>query len=134
MGCIWNRQTPEDLGDEKARSLPMFHAFTGCDAVSSFAGRGKKTAFDIWKSFNEVTPVFLTLSTHPTSISEACMSVLESYVVLLYDRTGIETSVDSARKHSQVHGCYTTNSSSTGATHKTDCIPRWACVGTDTCS
>ena len=90
MGRIWNRQTPEvyipahaiatALGDEKARSLPMFHAFTGCDTVSSFAGRGKKTAFDIWKSFNEVTPVFFTLSTHPTSISEACMSVIESYV------------------------------------------------------
>ena len=87
------------LGDEKARSLPMFHAFTGCDKVSSFAGRGKKTAFDIWKSFNEVTPVFLTLSTHPTSISEACMSVMESYVVLLYDRTCTAISVDSARKH-----------------------------------
>lgn len=30
------------LGDEKARALPMFHAFTGCDTVSSFAGREKK--------------------------------------------------------------------------------------------
>ena len=25
-------------------TLPMFHAFTGCDTVSSFCGRGKKTA------------------------------------------------------------------------------------------
>ena len=27
--------------------LPVFHAFTGCDTVSAFAGRGKKTAWSI---------------------------------------------------------------------------------------
>ena len=32
------------LGPEKALALPMFHALTGCDTVSSFAGHGKKTA------------------------------------------------------------------------------------------
>ena len=32
------------LGGEKARALPMFHPFTGCNTVSSFAGRWKKTA------------------------------------------------------------------------------------------
>ena len=32
----------KELGHEKALSLPMFHAFTGCDTVSSFAGRGKR--------------------------------------------------------------------------------------------
>ena len=31
------------LGTEKALALPMFHALTGCDNVSSFAGYGKKT-------------------------------------------------------------------------------------------
>lgn len=25
-------------------TLPVFHAFTGCDTVSAFTGRGKKTA------------------------------------------------------------------------------------------
>ena len=30
------------LGPEKALALPMFHALTGCDTVSSFAGHGKK--------------------------------------------------------------------------------------------
>ena len=69
-------------GYEKALSLPMFHAFTGCDTVSSFAGRGKKTAFDIWKSFNESTPVFSTLMTDPSELNDDCMSVLEAFVVL----------------------------------------------------
>ena len=32
----------KELGQEKALPLPMFHAFTGCDTVSSFAYRGKR--------------------------------------------------------------------------------------------
>ncbi|GFO12306.1 hypothetical protein PoB_003881100 [Plakobranchus ocellatus] len=64
----------KELRYEKA--LPMFHAFTGCDTVSSFAGRGKKTAFDIWKSFDEVTPVFSSLLTDPSTFNDDCMSVL----------------------------------------------------------
>ena len=32
------------LGEEKSLALPMFHAFTGCDTVSSFSGRGKKNS------------------------------------------------------------------------------------------
>ena len=87
------------LGEAKARALPMFHAFTGCDTVSSFAGRGKKTAFEVWNSFQEITTVFAALSTRPTTFSEEFMKVIESYVVLLYDRTCTESSVDSARKH-----------------------------------
>ena len=87
------------LGGEKARALPMFHAFTGCNTVSSFAGGGKKTAFDIWKSINEVTAVLSTLSTNSWSFNDDFMCILETYVVLLYTRTCTETTVDSARKH-----------------------------------
>ena len=32
-------------------TVPMFHAFTGCDTVSAFCGRGKKTAWNIWKFY-----------------------------------------------------------------------------------
>ena len=32
------------LGEEKSLALPMFHALTGCDTVSSFSGRGKKNS------------------------------------------------------------------------------------------
>ena len=77
----------------------MFHAFTGCDTVSSFAGRGKKTAFDIWKSFNEVTPVFSTLLMDPSKLNDDYMFVLEAFVVLLYDRSYTETTVNLVMKH-----------------------------------
>ena len=89
----------KELGSEKSKALPMFHAFTGCDTVSSFAGKGKKTAFDTWKIFDDVTTVFSTLYEDTSAFNDDCMSVLEKYVVLLYDRTSSETTVNSARKN-----------------------------------
>ena len=67
-------------------SLLAFRAFTGSDTVSSFGGRGKKTAWEMWKVFSEVTDAFSEM-TNMTEISEMCMSQLERFVVLIYDRT-----------------------------------------------
>ena len=39
-------------------TLPISNALTGCHTVSSFAGRGKKTAWEIWKVFPEVNDTF----------------------------------------------------------------------------
>ena len=41
-------------------------AFTGCDNVSCFAERAKKTAFTIRRSYPAVTFAFLQLATTPT--------------------------------------------------------------------
>src|SRR6218665_2176239 len=38
------------LGTKRSSALPVFHALTGCDTVSSFYGRGKSTTFDTWTS------------------------------------------------------------------------------------
>ena len=70
---IPSHEIATSLGAEKAQALPMFHAFTGCDTVSSFAGKGKKTAFDTWRSFNAATEVFARLVTRPTSLDNICM-------------------------------------------------------------
>ncbi|KAK4301549.1 hypothetical protein Pmani_026327 [Petrolisthes manimaculis] len=56
-------QIATSLSAEKAHVLPMFHAFTGCDTASSFAGNGKKNNFDSWKSFDAVTEAFARLVT-----------------------------------------------------------------------
>ena len=53
------------LGPDKCQWLPSFHAFTGCDTVSSFRGRIKKTAWDMWKACNEVTTTFCALGATP---------------------------------------------------------------------
>ena len=39
LRCIPAHDIATTLGGEKARTLPMFHAFKGCDTVSSCAGR-----------------------------------------------------------------------------------------------
>ena len=75
------------LGDEKARSLLFSHAFSGCDTVSFFSGRGKKTAWDVWMSFDESNTAFLALLNDPSKLTDECLAVLERFVVLLYDRT-----------------------------------------------
>ncbi len=36
-------------------TLSVLQAFTKCDTVSAFAGRRKKTAWETWKSFPEVS-------------------------------------------------------------------------------
>ena len=41
------------IGREKPCSV--FHAFTGCDTVSAFHGKGKKSAWDAWESYCELT-------------------------------------------------------------------------------
>lgn len=86
------------LGPSKAPTLPMFHALTGCDTVSFFRGRGKKTAWDVWSVFPELTPVLQTLKSSPECITEECMAVLERFVVLLYDRTSNLTKVNEGRQ------------------------------------
>ena len=53
------------LGPERNVALLMFHAFKGCDTVSFFWGKGKKTAWDTWNNFDGVTQAFHALATHP---------------------------------------------------------------------
>jgi len=77
--------------------LPVFHAFTGCDTVSSFGGRGKKTAWKVWEVFPEVTEAFEHLLLME-EIGDSVTSVLERFVVLLYDRTSDLMGVNEARK------------------------------------
>ena len=77
--------------------LPVFHAFTGCDTVSSFGGRGKKSAWKIWQVFPDVTEAFKCLLLME-EMSDSMMSVLERFVVLLYDKTSDQVSVNDARK------------------------------------
>ena len=86
------------LGPNKAQALPLFHALTGCDTVSSFVGHGKKTAWNTWNALPELTNALLTLSCAPSNIPGDTMSVIERFVILLYDRTSMCTEIDQARQ------------------------------------
>ena len=54
----------------RARALTFFHSFTGCDTVSAFRGKGRKSAWQAWNVFEEATEVFRRLSSMPETISD----------------------------------------------------------------
>ena len=62
----------------------MFHALTGCDTVSSFAGIGKKTAWAAWNVYPDVTEAFEELMHMAYPISDRTLEVIERFVVLMY--------------------------------------------------
>ena len=55
-------------------------AFTGCDTVSAFAGRGKKTAWNTRKAFPEVIHAFNELQGMSSEVHEESISLLERFV------------------------------------------------------
>jgi len=54
----------------RALALPMFHALTGCDTVSSFVGHGKMAPWTTWNVRPELTDKLLMLSCAPNDIPE----------------------------------------------------------------
>ncbi|KAG7176515.1 hypothetical protein Hamer_G024553 [Homarus americanus] len=91
-------QIAKALGPEKSRALPVFHAITGCDRVSAFAGHSKKAAWATWNAFPEVTTAFLGLASTPSELPDGVLSTLERFIVLLYDRTSTCCDVNMLRK------------------------------------
>ena len=80
----------QSLGKEKSRALPFFHTFTGCDTTSQFLGKGKKSAWESWISYPEVTKAFLFAQEHSFRLLQpqsSQMELLDRYVWILYDRT-----------------------------------------------
>ena len=99
---FWYIAVPQIVAKMNPRqclALPGFHAFTGCDTVSAFAGRGKRTAWETWKSFPEVTGALQELLAMPSEVSKGSRSLIERFVVLMYDRTSDCMEVNDARKH-----------------------------------
>ena len=86
------------LGIMKAKGLPVFHALTGCDNVSSFGTIGKRTAWAAWKALPEMDEVFALLATDPSKIDEL-ISKIERFVVVCYDRVSDRESVNEERRY-----------------------------------
>lgn len=88
------------LGRDKSLALPVFHSFTGCDTTSAFFGRGKKSAWEAWVCYPEVTNAFTYIASNPFSnveIGSECFQLLEHFTVVLYDKTSDLEHVDEAR-------------------------------------
>ena len=98
------------LGEQKSRSLPAFHAFSGCDTTSAFNGKGKKSAWQAWELCHEVvTPSLEFLCTHPfqqLEVDSTHFRNLERMTVIMYDKSSPlvsnnETRMDLFCKHNQ---------------------------------
>ncbi len=76
-----------NLGQYKSAALPLFHSLSGCDTVSSFAGRGKKTCWDVWRIFEPLTETLMNLAEAPSQLQLAELQTLQQFTVLLYSRT-----------------------------------------------
>lgn len=81
----------------KTRQMLFFHAFTGCDVVSAFRGKGKKSAWLTWDAYTEVSDVFAKLSQYPLTVDDEDLQILEKFVVIMYDRSSTAEGVDDAR-------------------------------------
>ncbi|KAJ8377440.1 hypothetical protein AAFF_G00259980 [Aldrovandia affinis] len=52
---------------KKSKGMLFFHAFTGCDVISAFRGKGKKSAWQTCDVCDEASGVFSKLSQYPPS-------------------------------------------------------------------
>ena len=81
----------------RVAALPFFNAFSGCDTVSAFPGKGKKSAWQTWEVFPDVTDVFARLSKRPNSIEDTDIDLIEAFVCIMYDRSTATFAVNEAR-------------------------------------
>ena len=77
-------QVCEQLGVEVCRALPGLHALTGCDTVSSFAGKGKKAVLDIVKADEDSRASFHRISERVPPMRED-LRKMEKFVCSLYN-------------------------------------------------
>lgn len=89
------------LGEYQSMALPVFHSFTGCDTTSGFFGKGKKSAWEAWKSYPDVTQAFLGIARFPhtpLTTESRYFELMERYTIVLYDKTSGLKSINEARR------------------------------------
>jgi hypothetical protein len=73
--------TYDALGENLAAALPGFHAFTGCDTVGRFYGKGKQTCWKVLQSSRpEILNAFINLGGND-DVDDKDFLFLEEYVV-----------------------------------------------------
>ena len=118
------------LGLDRCVTLRLFHAFTGWYMVSCFGSSGKRTAWDMWSAYDEVTPAFCALAATPETVDN-WLCPLEQFV-LLYDCTSSQKFVNGARKQFTQKGrAVSSDTSSAYPAHKTGCSPSRTLLVTD---
>ena len=73
----------EVLGDGVCRALPALHAFTGCDSISSFAGKGKLAALKLVKGNVHFQELFQEIGVQWT-LTEDLLTKVQAFTCKLY--------------------------------------------------
>jgi hypothetical protein len=88
------------LGEAQSQVLPVFHEIYGCDTTSAFKGKGKKSVWQAWKAYDEVTETLGHLACHPfetINTDTDHFEKLDKMTVILYDKTSYLMSAIQAR-------------------------------------
>ena len=88
------------LGEEKARALPIFHAFTGTDNVGKFSGISKMKWFQQYMKADMDLPRALLKLPVEGDLAQEVKDELEKFVCLKYCPKGVRiTSIPDLRWH-----------------------------------
>lgn len=85
-------------GIPNCKALIGMHAYTGCDSVSTFAGKGKVSAFKLLSSNKEAQEAFMQLG-EDWDVCEELMERLEKITCLLYAAKSGTEKVNELRYH-----------------------------------
>ena len=78
------------LGHKLSKSLPGFHAFTGCDFTASFFTKGKVKPFSLLEKNEDIQEVFGSLG-QTEVISPGTLKEIESFVCSMYKGNSLTT-------------------------------------------
>lgn len=84
------------FGSDLCKCLPGVHAFTGCDSVSAFAGKGKLTALKIVKKNRRFQCLFQQVGMQ-WELSDELFTQLQEFTCLLYSANPGTTDVNELR-------------------------------------
>ena len=87
------------LSPPKCGAFPSWYALTGRDTVSSFPGKGMKSAWETSKCYPKATEVFLALSNSVDGVLfDNSISAIERFICLTYDKTTYILSVNDCKR------------------------------------
>lgn len=84
------------FGSELCRSLPGLHAFTGCDSVSAFAGKGKLAALKIIKRKKSFQNLFQQIGMQ-WELTDELFAKLQEFTCMMYSSTPGTSDVNELR-------------------------------------
>ena len=101
-------QAARMLGSELCRSLPGLHAFTGCDSVSAFSGKGKVTALKLVKQSKPSQTLFKEIGVE-WNLTDDRFAKLQEFTCKMYSSTTMTQDVNELRYWYEGNGVFVLN-------------------------